>query len=197
MRNFKFTTDTYIGLCAAVVALAALIVSVWQGFETRLNDRLSVRPYINFTYRTPIGSPAEILLHNKGIGPAILKKITYRVDGKDFDASTTNGLASCLAAANLTTNAWTTLMASGNLRIQVTEEKEHTNLNVNICLLNSGDAVSPSETRTLLSYQRDSATNPKLQDAEDTALRRITILVNYESIYGEVFSAQSIPAIGE
>ena len=74
-------------IAAAVIALTALTVSVWQGLETRNHNRLAATPIFAFdTFRENEGSQIKrvLCLRNIGVGPAIIKKITYYVDDKQI-----------------------------------------------------------------------------------------------------------------
>lgn len=70
--------ESYTAVATGVVALAALVVAVWQGFLTRKHNRLSVKPLLRFDCYAARG-PIEIVLTNKGTGPAILKSLTIQV----------------------------------------------------------------------------------------------------------------------
>lgn len=74
--------DDVVAYGAAVVALAALGVSIWQGMLTREHNRLSVLPVLfahsDFTLGT---EDSGLFLANRGGGPAILKASTISVNG--------------------------------------------------------------------------------------------------------------------
>ena len=52
--------ETTTAICAAVIALAALIVSVVEGMQNRKHNRLSVRPRLRIDYSTYTGSPVNV-----------------------------------------------------------------------------------------------------------------------------------------
>lgn len=68
-----------------VVAVTAIGLSVWEGYETRRYNRLTVQPYVKsnsvLTYtRTPDGLTGDVTyqLESNGLGPAVYTKIlTY------------------------------------------------------------------------------------------------------------------------
>jgi hypothetical protein len=78
----RLSSDRIIGIAATAIALASLVLSVWAGIQTRHHNRLSVMPKLsvlnNFTTEPPFGW----VLSNKGLGPAIVKKVTIFVDNK-------------------------------------------------------------------------------------------------------------------
>ena len=68
-----------------VIALAAVFVSVWQGVMTREHNKLSVKPlldYNNIWDRTNEETIQKVSVSNKGIGPAILKNMTFYLGEK-------------------------------------------------------------------------------------------------------------------
>ena len=63
------TTLDPIQFAALVVAVCALVVTVWQGVVTRKHNRLSVTPVLTL-YRREIDG--VITVENNGIGPALI-----------------------------------------------------------------------------------------------------------------------------
>ena len=63
------TTLDPIQFAALVVAVCALVVTVWQGVVTRKHNRLSVTPVLTL-YRREIDG--VITVKNNGIGPALI-----------------------------------------------------------------------------------------------------------------------------
>ncbi|HMB92759.1 MAG TPA: hypothetical protein VKP65_18050 [Rhodothermales bacterium] len=97
---------TIANLLTAVVALAAILLSVWEGIENRRHNRLSVLPHlkpIEATYgsATPIDNkyfllPSDIdslyavgyALENSGLGPAVLENVLiFEGEEKVFDSA--------------------------------------------------------------------------------------------------------------
>ena len=65
-----------LSLTALVVSVCALGLSIWEGFETRKNYRLSVIPFIEIDGRFASDlDKVGIILINRGIGPAIIVDI--------------------------------------------------------------------------------------------------------------------------
>ena len=70
-------------IATASVALLALAVSLWQGYETRQHNRLSVRPRLVLTYKTaPVPSIKRfgLSVQNRGLGPAILHPLSLMIE---------------------------------------------------------------------------------------------------------------------
>jgi len=76
----------FVGFCALAVSLFALGVSIWQGYETRKNFRLSVTPHINvFLDWTTDNENNGIFLVNNGLGPAKIKRIVINYLGEEIN----------------------------------------------------------------------------------------------------------------
>lgn len=68
-----------ISVSSALVALAAVFVSVWTGYENRRYYELSSSPYLNITkYQGTAGKPGGVNIVNLGVGPAILDSLFIR-----------------------------------------------------------------------------------------------------------------------
>lgn len=86
--------QTMANLLTIMVAIAAIGLSVWEGRENRLHNRLSVLPRLervqsvvrdgleDDTYTMTYG------LENSGLGPAVLQKVLVYIDGETVFEST-------------------------------------------------------------------------------------------------------------
>ena len=79
-----------IAICAVIVALASLYVAIQQTVLTRKHNRLSVRPFLSIYRKQFVGQPIEYSIENRGLGPAIVKRFSILVDGKEVRASDGN-----------------------------------------------------------------------------------------------------------
>lgn len=79
-----------------IVAVSALIVSVWQVQISQEHNRLSVRPYMDFFSGWKNTDQWELTLSNEGVGPAIFQEIDYHYQGKIY-----SNWDECLEAAGL------------------------------------------------------------------------------------------------
>lgn len=77
----KWTADRWIALAASVTAIAALCLSVWQGYLEREYRRLELRPKaaVAFFFNE---SGSGFIFSNAGSGPAVVYWTTVSVDGK-------------------------------------------------------------------------------------------------------------------
>src|ERR1051325_6864496 len=73
--------EIVIGIAATIIAISALIVSIWQGAETRRHNRLAFRPALAFGVEEN-STDSGIYLYNSGNGPALIKRFAVYVDGQ-------------------------------------------------------------------------------------------------------------------
>ncbi|TRN17077.1 hypothetical protein DM586_03155 [Vibrio fluvialis] len=96
------TTDRIVSISSMVIALAALCVSMWQGFVVQKHNKLSLKPYITSAPRLPgVGGENGIFISNDGLGPAFIKEAKIIVNGESFD---------------LTSNSWPAVYAHLGLK---------------------------------------------------------------------------------
>lgn len=151
----RLTPEQWIALASATVAAAAFIVAVWQGVLTRRHNRLSVIPHLRIDSLLG-GDPVEIILSNRGAGPAIIKRSDIFADSPTT-GSAVEQMASALKAAG-----------AGGLKCA-------------FVLPRPGDFVSPGESIRLLAYENmDEAQLKRINEA----LPKITFEYVYSSIYG-------------
>jgi hypothetical protein len=72
-------------VCASVIAVCALGLTIWQAQETHKHNRLLVLPILDLSFSE---STYAITLTNAGIGPAHITNVSLFVDGEKIPAST-------------------------------------------------------------------------------------------------------------
>lgn len=80
------TTDD-ISLVAAVISACAIGITVWQGFQSRHHNRLTVRPLLTWRESRSAnddGFQVAYTVTNHGVGPAIVLERFITVDGAKF-----------------------------------------------------------------------------------------------------------------
>jgi hypothetical protein len=98
-------SNTAISLASAVVATAALFISIWNAWATRRHNRLSVRPHLALSKKTSPNAPQlTIDIKNNGLGPAIMTSIRVFVD--DIDQSLTRAAQWQDIVAKLRYSSW-------------------------------------------------------------------------------------------
>ena len=57
-----------------IIALSAVVVSIWQAYQQRLHDRISVRPYLEWVKGENEEGFTYLKMKNKGFGPAFIQQ---------------------------------------------------------------------------------------------------------------------------
>jgi hypothetical protein len=151
-----------IATCSAIIAMAALAVSISAGIQNRRHNRLSVRPRLRIDCFTYLKSPVRVALVNNGTGPAIIRSVSITVDGATVNAS---DVPVAVAAAK---------------RLNIPGPFDSYEVG-------PGDTLRATESvdlLTLAGFPEDIAQRKELR----RNLYRIEFHVTYESIYGETFS---------
>jgi hypothetical protein len=86
----SWNADKTLSISAIVVSLCALVVSIIQTNMMQKQQEKSVWPHVR--WHTQMGyqpdSTGNFAIHvvNKGVGPALIKKVTYVLDGQKYPA---------------------------------------------------------------------------------------------------------------
>jgi hypothetical protein len=91
--------NTVTAICATVIAVASLTVSIQQTQAIRHHNRQSVRPLLEVWTRRTMGGFTGISLVNYGLGPAIITRTVLTLDGVilgSWDEPTVNALRETL-----------------------------------------------------------------------------------------------------
>lgn len=75
------SNNKWTSIAAVLIALCALMLSVYEGYNSRQHQRLSVRPYVRFSFYYD-NKGAHFTLDNWGLGPAQLQWFQISVDNK-------------------------------------------------------------------------------------------------------------------
>ncbi len=161
--------NSILSLCAIIIALSALIVTVWQGIIMRKHNRLSVTPHIRIdhSYDSGVGM-AKYVLKNSGIGPAIIVSLQLKIDGKIFPEQ---GYS----------------MFKGVFKIL--------DLDYDECLSwfpDLGDAIAANEETPLITCVCSAKSKTKYESIKK-AIPRLGFIVKYKSVYGDNFITNYSP----
>ncbi|MGC0335277.1 hypothetical protein [Streptomyces sp. SLBN-8D4] len=147
--------ETVTAICAVVIAVASLVVSVYQTHATRQHNRHSVRPVLQLHRGWPVGGRAGIRLVNSGLGPAIIVETTLTVDDEVI-------------------GAWDAPSAD--------RVRDRLSVRPSAVTFNRGEVIATDYERYLLSvasYDPQDHT-----EVENLINRRLTLTIHYESLYG-------------
>jgi hypothetical protein len=89
-----------VAICATVIAVLSLAVSVYEARTTRRHNRISVRPFLELRVGLSQGRKAGLQLINAGLGPAVITRTVLTLDGEalgDFSEESVNLLRSKLS----------------------------------------------------------------------------------------------------
>ena len=84
-------SSNWIAFASAVVALCALVTSIWQGFVTRRHARLSSKPIIETELNSHVDGGIKIF--NCGLGPAVVTRIVATIGDRSFNLCSQAALA--------------------------------------------------------------------------------------------------------
>lgn len=79
----KIDSNKLSNYAVVLIALSALFVSVWQIRVTHTHNKLSVKPLLDY-FVEQADSTLTVSISNRGIGPAIIKEISFNYEGKDY-----------------------------------------------------------------------------------------------------------------
>jgi len=80
--RFQVNANTVIAVCATVIAVASLAVSVYEARAARTHNRRSVQPLLGLTTTFPVGGTAGLRLTNSGLGPAKITGTKLTLNGR-------------------------------------------------------------------------------------------------------------------
>lgn len=70
-----------ISIPTIVLACVAVVISIWQGCETRHHNKLSVKPFLGIRFSISKNDPLMgVWIENNGFGPAIIKDFFVYLD---------------------------------------------------------------------------------------------------------------------
>lgn len=156
-----------ISVCAIIIAIVTVIVSIWQGIVMRKHNRLSVTPHIRIDgeFNMNPDKDNKYILINSGIGPAVIMSIQIIIDGKILPEEGFSMFRSVFKLLNLVYDEATTWLPNKN------------------------DIIAPGEKFDMISicYGKNYVTT---KEAIQNAIQRMGFVIKYKSIYGQEFSTQ-------
>ena len=163
------STDTFIALCVAIIALCALSVSIWQCFETRKHNKLSVRPCLSLRVMISRQAPyMGIQIENNGIGPAVIKKCTVYVDKMPFTVDSYEDWVKAGTAARIFSKK------------------------ISFLTLPEGTVIKEGQGVSLIAYPKENQTEEGIKNIEEVLAYHLRAKVTYESIYKEKFEVTNL-----
>ncbi len=158
--------EIIISICASVIAMCALCVSIWQGILARKHARLSVEPHldihINFAKNADFNGVA---FENNGLGTARVKEISIENHSNESNpiVIVNNELG------------WKDLLPSYGLKRD----------RIRWSSILPGEAIPSGAEHHLLYIPKDTVNADEIMEDFRNMMSSIKILVVYESMYGE------------
>jgi hypothetical protein len=82
VEGSQVSAEIVVAICAVVISIAALAVSVGQTWLTHDHNKKSVRPVLQFGNVYRQGQRAGLILKNVGLGPAKIVRSEVHLDGR-------------------------------------------------------------------------------------------------------------------
>jgi hypothetical protein len=147
--------NTVTAICAVVIAVASLSVSIFQARAVRQHNRHSVRPILQLDRGWRVGGRAGLRLVNVGLGPALIVDSTLTVDGNVI-------------------GTWQ--------EPSVNRIRESLPVRPSAVTFNDGEVIATDYDQYLLSVASyDPQNHTELQELING---RLTLEIRYESLYG-------------
>lgn len=152
------------GLSSAVIALCALGLTVWQAHMARRHNILSVTPHLTtWRHSDRTHNVFSVELLNNGIGPALIRSFQVQVDGHVMGGEGYEPIEKALKI--------------------IFSQYQYSSYQ---SFVSRGYAMSPKEARPLVTIQFSGEKLPQPEEIEH-ATKRVRILIEYSSMYGEPF----------
>lgn len=162
------TWEAIAGFSSAVIALCALGLTIWQACITRRHNKLSVRPHLTtWTHSDRANHLYAVDLINNGIGPAFIQTFQVCVDGHAMVGEGYEPIEKALKVLFP--------------QYQFSSRQS---------FVGSGYSMAANETRPLVVVQFHGTSTPRPEEV-DHAIKRVRLLINYSSIYDEMFLLDS------
>jgi len=160
--------EAIVGISSAVIALASLFISFWSAHLTRKHNQLSVMPRLDShaVHDQSLGSH-KYFLQNKGIGPAIIRKVDVVLDARKINESLEDSIH--IIVRELVPRIENNSLITGGI--------------------GKGSVLAPGDEICLLGF----VTEEKTRDSYDRVMEnfpRANVEIEYESFYGKVFKLE-------
>ncbi|WP_341501924.1 hypothetical protein [Gallaecimonas sp. GXIMD4217] len=160
-------------IAVTVIAIIALVVSIWQGVVTREHNRLSLKPYL-LSNPVVTGDKGRdgVFVSNDGVGPAFIKSAKIIINQEAFD------------------------LTAGDLRVMY----ESVGLNPD-CFVNRylpvGAVLKPSEEVHLISVTGADILGCKLEMMSLLASKDVELSIRYASAYDEEYIYKGVVSLNK
>jgi len=158
--SIKISSDKIVSISAIIIAVASIVVTTWQGLETRRHNRLSVRPKLEIIFESGKDSFGYKLMNN-GLGPAIVTGKKIFIDGEEIQYTGFSGYDEFIDKLGMR------------------------NHNVTHTGIYSGKTIKTSEIENIFRFYL--AEDDDLESLLPKIYNRVCIEIYYKSMYNEPF----------
>ena len=153
-----------IGISSVIIAVCALLLSVWQGYLARRHNRLSVLPHLvsEKLAKSQEGFFSFVLVNN-GLGPAVIRSFKVSVDGSIIEGGSMSKIEAAVKELPL------------NQKFEPIYND-----------LGAGYVVASGEKTTILELKFIEY-DPNQWPSINEALNRMELIISYESFYGDKY----------
>ena len=156
--------QSVMGISNAIIALCALVFSLWQGAQARKHNRLSFRPHLTtWTHNNLDKGLYAVEPLNNGIGPAVIENFALKIDGQQIAGDGTAPIETALK------------ILFPNFSYQS-----------NNSYLAKNYSMAPNERCVVVSVEFSGPHFPS-PEAVEHALNRADLKITYKSFYEERF----------
>jgi hypothetical protein len=151
-----------------IIALCALVLTIWQAFLTRTHNKLTVKPYLT-TWSTMAGNEDfyQVDLMNNGVGPALIQSFRVYVDNQELLGT----------ESDLIDTAIKMLFSQSGY-------DSHN------AFLSKGYMMAANDRHELIKIKFSNPNVPRVEEVEN-AYKRIRIVIEYVSIYNDKYAFDS------
>ena len=149
---------------SVVIAVCAIVISIWHGVQTRKHNKLSYRPHLT-TWTHSVGEKGfyAVDIINNGLGPALIEDFVIKVDGEIISGNQTEPIEKALK-----------IIFPNHKYIS-----QHS-------FLGKGYSMAAKEKRTIVAVQFTNKPFPAPESVEQ-AIDRGDVEISYKSFYNETF----------
>ncbi|MEO9387041.1 hypothetical protein [Chromobacterium phragmitis] len=157
---------------SVVIAIASFFTAIYQAKATREHNSLSTRPLLDCSTLIPQTGALQIILHNHGLGPAIIEGVYINYKGRTYSQNIKSEAA-----------ALTNLLYKDN------------EYHIGITTISAPSPIRADGEITLFSFTQplDGEKNHFLEEKQLDSISNLGVIVKYKSIYNEKFELQYKP----
>ena len=96
-----FTASEILAFSSLIIAVLALITTIWQAYTTRKHNILSVKPHIALHIVTIVSEEPKVIINNNGAGTAYIRYINIEYKGQFFTLNSKESISSLLKTFEL------------------------------------------------------------------------------------------------